>query len=608
MEVYSSNTRDTNLLLPKHRHTLEVESPIDSSVTRERGTYSARTGKEVPQEHGWLPRKPGMVMPVHPLDGGEPFARLRLDEPGDGPKYMQPKGMGNRLDVHPSQHKRIKQPGEMRYVIEGAKKVDSGVSIDILAAGVSGVFNGQKDGELIEDWDLLPLDGEKYSICFDSDITTNYLVQMAADRMARLLQARGAEVYITWIPPGPDNEKQGLDDFLANGGTKRELEILTRPYDPADFARIHMSRDDKLRAAVEDLRRRWWDYDWVRFYGTAERPHIMRGHSCKGVVKALINRIARHGRVVGDEVHVSVSQYTLAEEAATRQATVSSSVKHLEAEEWLEFRPSEDEEKPGTYVFRASPYQVGRKSTTERNEVSTENLCIGDTDFRAPALRWSAPTFERDGDQVVRGYIRRLGKINEGIIHRLEREGEMHINEVAEALRRRARDLTRNSGGRKGNIVQLEEAGVVEVEDDRVRLTEDWEDALQRERELKGEIDAAERQRNDHKRKREAFRNRHKVKPDPHWSNTGADGRVEDLRLAGEPEPEPDNRAVPFVLDYVGRLGKIRFGLLVECWQEYGDGDIGMLKEAVKLSGVRLVRQPENGNALFLYPPLEKTG
>jgi hypothetical protein len=32
------------------------------------------------------------------------------------------------------------------------------------------------------------------------------------------------------------------------------------------------------------------------------------------------------------------------------------------------------------------------------------------------------------------------------------------------------------------------------------------------------------------------------------------------------------------------------------------------LREAVALSGVRQVRQPENRNAMFLYPPLEKTG
>lgn len=313
------------------------------------------------------------------------------------------------------------------FFVEGIKKADALVSalrasgIQAVVIAISGVWNWISDGEPILDMLDIPLEGRSVTITFDSDMLTNPKVQDAAGRLAEYLGSRGAETWITYLKDGTDGSKVGADDFFVAGGTVAELWILTRRYDPKDFARIHVSRDDKLRAAVEDLWRRWWDYDWVRFYGAAPRPHIMRGHSCKGLVKALIERIARHGRVVGDEVHVDVSQYTLAEDAATRQATVSASVKHLEAVKWLEFRPSEDKEKPGTYVFRASPYQVGSKSTTERNEVSTENPYIGDTDLRTPVLRWSAPTFERDGDQLVRGYIHRLGKINEGIIRRLER-------------------------------------------------------------------------------------------------------------------------------------------------------------------------------------------
>lgn len=194
----------------------------------------------------------------------------------------------------------------------------------------------------------------------------------------------------------------------------------------------------------------------------------------------------------------------------------------------------------------------------------------------------------------------------------------MYINEVAEALRRRARDLTRNSEGRKGSLVQLEEAGIVEVSGDTVRLTEDWEAALQLERELKGEIDAAERQRSEHKRKREAFRNRDQVNPDPHWANIDADGRVEDLCHADEPDHAPnvgkpeispaDNPAVPFVLDCVARLGKIRLGLLEECWYYEHGGDLAELSRAVDASGVRKMRLPEYREAVFLYPPLEDRG
>ena len=118
---------------------------------------------------------------------------------------MQPKGHPNRLDVHLRQHERMKRPGGMRYVTEGEKKVDAGVSRGLLMVGLSGVWNGQKDKELIPDWSLLPLEGERYSIAFDSDIAFNPNVQMAADRQARLLREQGAEVYITLPPPAPDD-------------------------------------------------------------------------------------------------------------------------------------------------------------------------------------------------------------------------------------------------------------------------------------------------------------------------------------------------------------------------------------------------------------------
>src|SRR5215212_1757709 len=206
------------MLFDSHRRVLEVGSAISPEVTTERGTFTARRGKDVPQDHGWLPRKPGIVFPVHTLDSGI-FYRLRPDNPGRFPKYMQPKGHPNRLDVHPRQHERIKKPGGMRYVTEGERKVDAGVSRDVLMVGQSGVFNGQRDkgAALIDDWYELPIEGEEYAICFDSDIYTNESVQLAADRLARLLKAEGAKVFISLLPPAPDGSKQGLDDFFANG-------------------------------------------------------------------------------------------------------------------------------------------------------------------------------------------------------------------------------------------------------------------------------------------------------------------------------------------------------------------------------------------------------
>src|SRR5215210_837522 len=270
MEFYPN--REPITLSDEHRRT-QLAAAAD--VIAERGTYSARRGADVPQTSGWLPKKPGIVFQVHTLDG-EVFPRLRLDNPGRRPKYMQPKGHSNRLDVHPRQHERIKQPGGIRYVTEGEKKVDAGVSRGLLMVGLSGVWNGQKDKELIFDWHLLPLEGERYSITFDSDITSNPNVQMAGERQARLLREQGAEVYITLLPPAADGSKQGLDDFFANGGTVLELELLTRPYDEAVVERVRLTRDQKLRRAIEVLWRRWWATPWTGQGGHTDRDLTLK--------------------------------------------------------------------------------------------------------------------------------------------------------------------------------------------------------------------------------------------------------------------------------------------------------------------------------------------
>ncbi|HEV2092570.1 MAG TPA: hypothetical protein VGR18_05325 [Rubrobacter sp.] len=109
-----------------HRRHL-AESSIDPAVSEERGTFTARRGRDVPQDGGKLPKRSGLVFPVHPLDGGI-LHRLRPDNLGRLPKYLQPKGRTNRLDVHPRQHAAIKRTGGTRYVTEGEKKVDAGVS------------------------------------------------------------------------------------------------------------------------------------------------------------------------------------------------------------------------------------------------------------------------------------------------------------------------------------------------------------------------------------------------------------------------------------------------------------------------------------------------
>ena len=548
-----------------HQKMLFEESGIDPAIETERGTFTAHRGKDVPQEHGWLPTKPALVFPVHTLDGGI-FCRLRLDNPGRYPRYMQPKGHPNRLDVHPRQHERIRHAGDMRYITEGEKKVGAGVSHGLLMVGLSGVWNGQKDNELIPDWFLLPLEGERYSITFDSDIASNPNVQMAADRQARLLREQGAEVFITLLPPAPDGGKQGLDDFFANGGTVQEIELLTMPYHEALVERVRLTRDQKLRAAIEALWRKWWETPWSG----------QGGHTDRDLAIKVIEAARKHGRVIGDDLRVVKAWGPLmVESKISSSRTMGKSITRLEGIGFFERdNKGRKADKPGAFVFRAvaraSVKQYGEGATLEEATVDLNGSAApGTLHLRAPRLMWSAPKVKGrrglvKGTRMVRQGVRseprpavkRLGKTRGAILDALDAGGGiLTLQEIADALhRKRARDLRRRS------LPMLEEAGIITVEGDVVTLAEDWLDRLEDARELGGEIEAEEHSRRRYRDKSRAYHNREQVESTHHYVNIpGTDGHVEDLEHIAEALSEADSRILEAIEAFEDKYGRGSF-------------------------------------------------
>jgi len=543
------------------------DSRIYPPVEAERGTFTATRGKDVPQDHGWLPQKPGIVFPIHTLNGGI-FYRLRSDNPGSLPKYMQPKGHPNRLDIHPRQHERIKQPGGMRYVTEGEKKVDAGVSRGVLMVGQLGVFNGQRDkgAALIDDWYELPLDGEEYSICYDSDIETNENVQLAADRLARLLEAEGAKVFITLLPPAPDGRKQGLDDFFANGGTVQEIELLTIPYDDAVVERVRLTRDQKLRAAIEALWRKWWETSWTG----------QGGHTDRDLAIKVIEAARKHGKVIGDDLRVVKAWGPLMVEAKISSSrTMGKSVARLEGRGFFERdNKGRKADKPGAFMFRAAARagvnQYGEGAMLEEATVDPNGDCGPCTlHLRAPRLMWSSPKVKGrrglvKGTRMVRQGVRseprpavkRLGKTRGAILDVLDAGGGVLIlQEIADALhRKRARDLRRRS------LPMLEEAGIITVDGDVVTLAEDWLDRLEDARELGGEIEAEEHARRRYREKSRAYHNRQQVEPTRHYVNIpGADGHIEDLEATAMALSDADRRTLEAIEAFEDKYGSGAF-------------------------------------------------
>ena len=60
-------------------------------------------------------------------------------------------------------------------------------------------------------------------LVFDSDIISKASVQMALNRLAEHLKRKQAYVRVLQLPPGPDGEKVGVDDFFVQGHTIEDL-------------------------------------------------------------------------------------------------------------------------------------------------------------------------------------------------------------------------------------------------------------------------------------------------------------------------------------------------------------------------------------------------
>jgi len=536
----------------QHIQQFEEGSGIAREVIAERGVKSITHGRELPKGFSWRQRRrgSGILFTVH-RPNGETSWSFRPDEPDPkdpGRKYEQPSkhygGPGNVLDVHPRVRDQILHPEVEITFVEGIKKADALVSRGMLAIAITGVWNWLSDGQPIEDLLRIPVDGRRVNICFDSDMLYNPNVQEAAKRLAEHLISRGAEVFITYLPTKPDGSKMGADDFFVAGGTVSELRMLMRRYDPADFTIVRLSRDERLQLALEDLERKFWDFEWKG----------MGGHSARDVYLKLIEAARRHGKVVEDGIRVTKAQGPLAIEAKVSTRTLWKAINRLE--EWgLLYRDNEGRkpDKTGAFILRASvSHYRERRDRPERQTLRENHLHEGDLHLRAPRLRWSSPGSRPrrgtvEGTRKVRkgvrrpprDPIRRLGKIRGAIVDALDAAGgTASLQDVADALHKvRARDLTRrknpeNDKGRDGPVIMLEEAGILSIEGDVLRLAEDWLQRLEDQRRLGREIttryttivDGVEQEvviegadelaATRHKLKSRAFHNRHKHQAD----------------------------------------------------------------------------------------------
>lgn len=230
-------------LATHHRQMLEAESGITPEIIAARG-YRTITSAEA-RQFGFSGQqaRAGLLLPVHTTDGQSGIYVLRPDQPrvvkdkrkpkdplnGDRPqkviKYEWPRGVGARIDCPPLCFDRLKDAHTPLWITEGQKKGDAlaswGLCVIDLPNGVWG-WKSKQVG-VLADLDFVVWAEREVFIVFDSDVIIKPSVAQALARLTKILSRRGARV--TPVPlPQQGNEKLGVDDFKAQGGTLAQLQ------------------------------------------------------------------------------------------------------------------------------------------------------------------------------------------------------------------------------------------------------------------------------------------------------------------------------------------------------------------------------------------------
>lgn len=219
-----------------------LKSAITLDVIKERGYRSVFGAPEL-QQLGFKKRQiirpvSGILIPLHGVNGVDIFSyQWRPDHPreevrDDGKirkiKYENPAGGSVRIDVPPRCKPQLGDPTIPLFITEGSKKGDAIASAGGCVIVLTGVFgfkgrNVWGGVTVLADFDNIAWKDRLVYPCFDSDSTSNFQVYQALLRLSEIVKRKGARPRLIKLPPGPNGEKVGADDYLAQGHTLNDL-------------------------------------------------------------------------------------------------------------------------------------------------------------------------------------------------------------------------------------------------------------------------------------------------------------------------------------------------------------------------------------------------
>ena len=633
MTSYPKPTHRT--LSDSHGRMLYDESGIDPGVAQERGYYTVRRRHDVPEEFADWQCRLGLVIPTYSPDGVTRGHQLRPNKPiarkcGDAPRYESPQRSQVIVDVHPRMLEEVRSGDGDLFVVEGCKKGDALVSRGAAAVALTGVWMAHvpksKPKRLLPCWDHVRLASRRVFIVFDSDWRCKESVHDALEWLVRALEERGADVRVAYLEDEKDGKKVGADDYLVAGGTVAELKALCRKFECQDVARIRLAKDERLRATVEDLERRY--YEFGREHGRKSTG----GETAQDVFLKLIEAARRSGKIHRDGIRVQKAHGPLALEAKISSRTLVKCIGRLE--EWgVLYRDNEGRKskQAGHFVLRADVKHKGGTKAPGGKIPEASDPCT--LHPRAPRLMWSRakwkPTKKMIRDHRLgklsrlpgpREGVKRMGKRRGHLLDALDcAGGKLTLQELGAITGRRPRDLVRRKKtkkGRDGLLIWPEEAGTIRIEGDTVSLTSDWLDRLETERELGEEVEMAQIAEQRYKRKRADYHKHGPVEamqtedPPPLMGSEKVEEIVrerakEDLEARVEDQRRKvGTTAQTFVFDKLTALGRIRLALLMDIYEDAG-GDPWDIPPALRRIGCHVERLPEYENRQFVFPPSE---
>ncbi len=634
---------DLSALSEEHQHMLLVESDISPEVAATRGSFTAYRRSDLPRGFKEYQSRsfPAWVSPRHSPDGVTTGYQLRpktprKDKRGKPIKYDSAGGSSSILDVNPLMLREVREGGGDLYVTEGVKKVDALASWGLPAVGIIGVWNsavkGSKGTKPLPCWRHVRLRGRRVIVVYDADARTNADVQEALRRLVAMLEGLGAVVLVAYLNPVNGDDKAGVDDYKAAGGTLEALRRMAQPFQPVDVGPIRLSRDEKLRAADEYLWASW-----------REMPARKMGEcSERAVMRHLTGLVPKGGKLQDGGVLVVDSIRSISNGAQVGLRATKEAIDRLEAGGRLRRAFwGRAKDKPGAYLLltpwgggRALGKHKGRNGAHDggegREDEKVSPLVSAGYDPRVsltrapseelPALRWPKVvlTWERvEGRRVVVDsfYVARLGKRREEIVrHVLEAGGDSTEVELLErfgARTARARDF------RNRMLGPIVTEGIFTVAGGNVALTDDWRAALEEARKRTDELKDARLQAAKYERQKKEYREwiaSGRKSPDPtpetmdraEWRRKVREAaeRDEATRLE-EQRRKVGTTAETFVHDELRKLGRLRFGLLRELWMDRG-GNPAHVMPAVRKLRCKVERLPEHDNTLFVFPPREE--